>query len=359
MNQIKIVLETSGKFLTRLLYTFLLVSCLSPVDFPTDRFGNTLVVSGQVSTIEGNSSIQLGHTADTDRFSIPVEGATVLLIVSSGESYAYEEDLSTRGLYTLTGVTGAVGKTYFIRITLPTGEVYESIPEKMPESPGEVSSRYEFVQEEYIDTETVISLKPFIKIYSNSSLPITPGAHYIKWHVEETYLFTPTDFPDIFGNVPPPCYIVQNADPQRITLFNGEEVKAEPLENFLIASRLIDYSFYERHYFTTYQSGITKESYEYWRKVNILVNQVGSIFDTPPAKIKGNIFKVDDPTEEVLGYFQATNQVYDRFYLLPDDLPFPVLFERCLYSPNKDKYPDRCVDCLSLRNSSYKRPDWF
>jgi hypothetical protein len=121
----------------------------------------------------------------------------------------------------------------------------------------------------------------------------------------------------------------------------------------------VDYSFHEKHYFTTYQSSITKEAHEYWRKVDILANQTGSIFDTPPAEIKGNVINVKDTQEKVYGYFQAANQTQDRFYLLPSDFPFPLLMKSCTYDLSIIEYPSRCLDCLSVRNSSYNRPDWF
>jgi hypothetical protein len=242
---------------------------------------------------------------------------------------------------------------------MPFGDTYESAPEKMPPAAGEIETRYEFAREEYSDLEGIISTQLFIKIYLNATLP-TETIPYVKWNSLEDYILSPTDFPDIFGYVPPPCFIAQNADPQRIILFNGEEVKATTVENTLVTSRLVDWSFFEKHYFTIYQSALTKEAYEYWRKVNILANQVGSIFDTPPAEIKGNLFNIDDPSEKIYGYFQATHETSNRFYLLERDLPDPLLVPDCQYdNRNLDRYPSRCLDCLSVRNSSYNRPVWF
>ena len=191
-------------------------------------------------------------------------------------------------------------------------------------------------------------------------LPSVTGGSYLKWNIDEAFLLSPTDFPDPFGSVPPSCFIVQNADPQRINLFNGEEVKAASYEGFLVGSRIIDWSFHERHYFTIYQTSLTKEAFEYWRKVNIVANQVGSIFDTPPAEITGNIRNVNQPDEKVLGYFQVINQTFDRFFLLKADVPFPITASTCTFdNRNFQDYQTRCLDCLSIRNSSYRRPIWF
>ncbi len=93
----------------------------------------------------------------------------------------------------------------------------------------------------------------------------------------------------------------------------------------MVVSRLVDWSFYEKHYFTLYQSAMTRDAIEYWRKVDILANQVGSIFDTPPAEINGNIKNLNNQDEKVYGYFQTVNETYHRFTLYKEDLPFPLL----------------------------------
>lgn len=338
----------------------MLGSCLSPIDFPTENTGDRLVVSGQVSNISDQNFVQLGLTASTDRLPYPIVGANVELLDDEGNVYNYEEDQFNPGTYLLPGFSGQATRTYFIRVLTPSGQTYESQLERMPESLGDLTSHYEFVREEYTDLEGIISQQPFIKIYVNSTLPSTAQSLFIKWNIEEAYLLSPTDFPDPFGSVPPPCFIVQNADPQRITLHNSEEVKTETISNLLIGSRIVDWSFQERHYFTTYQSSITKDAHEYWRKVNILANQVGSIFDTPPAEITGNIRNINNPSEKVLGYFQATSQTFDRMYLLKSDLPFLLTGRSCVFdNRNFEDYPSRCLDCASVRNSTYRRPEWF
>lgn len=348
------------KTIIRIAWILLLSSCLSPIEFPTDNIGNRLVVSGQVSPIVDQNYVQLGRTAETDRLPFPLSGALVQLFDDVGNEFAYKEDEFNPGMYLLDGFTGVPSTQYFIRISTPEGETYESTPEIMPEEAGTITTYFDFQREETTDNEGIITEKPFIKIYANALLPSSTGNVYMKWNVDEAFLLSPTDFPDPFGSVPPPCYIVQNADPQRISLFNGEEVNAAAVEGFLMASRIIDWSFHERHYFTIYQSSLTTEAYEYWRKVNVVANQVGSIFDMPPAEISGNIRNINNSAEKVLGYFQATNQTFDRFDVLKTDLPFPVPATPCTFdNRNYQDYQMRCLDCLSIRNSSYRRPEWF
>lgn len=355
-NKIKSIFNSNG---LRLVFILALSSCLTPIDFSTENIGGTFVVSGQISSFEDQNMIQLGLTAATDQLPLPVSGATVQLMVDNGDSFEYLEDQARPGIYLLPGIGGIPGRSYYVRITVPGGRVYESTPEKMPSSTGSVTVSYEVVKEDFTDPEGIITPENFLKLYANAIFPVNEETNYIRWRTEETFLLSPTDFPDPFGQIPPSCFVVQNADPQRITLFNGETVKTSTVENLLVASKLIDWTFLEKHAFTTYQSALTKDAYEYWRKVNILSNQVGSIFDTPPAEITGNIRNVNNPNEKVLGYFQACNEVYDRIFIYPFNLPFPLLFSNCTYDGNRATYPGRCLDCLTARNSSYYRPEWF
>jgi hypothetical protein len=343
-------------------FSFLfLLGCLGRIDIDTDPLANQLVVSGQVSPVEEENLVELGRTAGTGRLPFPLVGASVILHDDAGNSYTWNEYPEHPGQYKPIGFSGVPGRTYHIQIILPEGDVYESDPETMPEHSGTDALRYAFEEEEFIDAEGIVSNLPFIKIYTNATLPDSNAPMFARWSVIECYAIRPTDFPDPFGNVPPPCYVTQAADPQRIVLLNGTELNNPSVENLLLCSRLIDRSFFERHYFTVYQSSMSEQAYDYWRKVNIVANQVGSIFDTPPAAIKGNISKVGGSGEPVLGYFQAVNQTYNRFFLLPGDIPFQIPYTSCLYDPFKsgDQYPGECLDCISVRNSSHVRPDWF
>ncbi len=336
-----------------------LISCLTPLDFPVEIAGGRLVVSGQISTLSDQNIIQLGITANINRLPFPIGGASITLFDDTGDSFSYAESLSP-GIYTLNNVPGIPGRTYQIEIALPNGKIYKSLPEKMPEPAVLNSTYYEIVKEEVVDSEGAFTSKDFLKVYGNSTFTSSNSA-FLKWSVEEAFLLSPTDFPDPFGSIPPPCFVIQNADPQRVVLFDRSATSSSFINGLLVGSRIIDWTFLEKHYFTTYQSSITKESFEYWRKVNILANQVGSIFDTPPAEITGNIININNPSEKTLGFFQVSNQSYQRFVLRPSNLPFPILNGKCDFDGNfnTDHYSARCIDCTSARNSSYVRPIWF
>ena len=344
-----------------------LLGCLTPIEVKVEAAGGRLVVSGQISNISEQNVIQLGSTAELARAPFPVSDASITLFDNLGNSFLYQEDFDIPGRYILPYLLGIPGRMYHIEIVRSDGRAYKSSPEKMPEVTVPINSAtYEIENKEIVDAEGAARDVSFVKLFSNFSIPSTAKGLRLKWSVKETFLLSPTDFPDIFGNIPPPCYIDQDANPQLVTLFDGSSVSLSSVEKYPLVERQVDWTFLEKHYFTIYQSAITDEAYEYWRRVNILANQSGSLFDTPPAEIVGNIST--NGSDKPLGYFQAVNQSFIRFFLMPGDFPFPLLFDKCDFKgdksivdaiPNIDGYPTRCINCGKLPNNRYERPIWF
>jgi hypothetical protein len=359
MKVAKKLLEMIHKMPVEIVIFIFFISCLSPIDIESDNIGGRLVVNGQITPLQERNTIQLGLTASSERSPVPLSGANITLHDDLGASMTYQEKLYKRGVYELNAV-GVPGRTYHIRISIEDGQVYESVPEKMPEIIGRDSLYYKFQEEDFTGPEGTVLKQDFLKGYGKTFLPSSTSPVYLRWDTEEVYIIVPTDFPDPFGRVPPSCFITQPVDPQRINLFNGAEFKTSIINEQNLFSRLVDRSFHTRHYFTIYQSSHTAESFEYWRKVNIVANQVGSVFDAPPAEINGNIRNISNPAEKVYGYFQALNQTFNRFYVLASDLPNPTV-PYCEYSSYRDErsYPPECLNCILVGNSSYQRPEWF
>lgn len=351
--QIMLPQVSVGKFARSIMILFL-AGCVQPIEIVTDHRGEKVIISGQLSNLPGQSVVFVGITADTERLPIPISGAQIDLFQGNQYIQTYTEDFSSPGKYILQDSTGRAGKNYNIKVSLPDGRVYESLPEQMPHDSGSVTSYYEIKQyEEYIDYEGILVKQPVVKIYANGTLP-EKSNRFLRWVVEEVFI--------TFGGppgpvTPPPCFVTQSADPQSILLLDRQYLKTGEFPDQLVATRIVDYSFEYRHYFITYQSALTAEAFDYWRKVDVLVSQTGSIFDTPPALISGNIQNSIDPTEAVFGYFEVTNQTLHRIMLTEDDFPFYLNYTSCGGSAGSQ--PLRCSNCLSVRNSSYIRPSWF
>lgn len=341
------------------LVALVLVGCLSRIQLDVDPTSGRIVVSGQVSTIADQNRVQLGTTFGPNRLPEPISNALVIVYDNFGTGVAWPEDPNKPGVYRQENYVAVPGGEYFVEVVLPDDRTFRSLPERLPEPVADVDVYYTIEEDRFTDREGTVGMHPFVKVYTNNLLPESPA--FIRWSVEECYVVRPTDFHDPFGNVPPPCYVLTDPDPQRIVLYNGLEQSPGRMDNLLVSSRLLDRSFYDRHYFSVYQSSLTREAFDYWRKVDVVSNRVGSIFDTPPAIITGNIYDVNNPESTALGYFQAVNQTLDRFFLLPSDIPIPISYKDCVYQPGRpfEDYAPECLNCLSLRNSSFVRPEWF
>jgi hypothetical protein len=170
-----------------------------------------------------------------------------------------------------------------------------------------------------------------------------------------------TFFPNPFNTPPPPCIVFGFPDPERITLINGDLLnKPGGKSTQIVAKRLVDQSFLNRHFFNVRQLSISKDAFEYWRRVRELVNNTGSVFDSPPAQIKGNLYNVNDSEEVVLGYFEVATAKVTRIYTTFADVPF-FLEKDCVYEPSRrrDQYLPTCLSCNVFPNSQMFYPEWW
>jgi len=69
------------------------------------------------------------------------------------------------------------------------------------------------------------------------------------------------------------------------------------------------------------QYALSKEGYEFYRKLKKNTESLGSIFDVQPSEIKGNITCVTDPGEQVIGYVEVSTVNEKRKYISNDELP--------------------------------------
>lgn len=337
----------------------MLAGCLSPISVDVDDASGHLIVTGQVSTLEHRNVVTVHRTAGADRQAFTVPGAVARIVDDLGNVWnCTEED---PGTYRAFGLVGVPGRTYYAEVDIPaTGQHYRSQPELLPSVIGEDEISYNLSQDEFIDSDGTPSQQPFVNFHSIVNLQQPSAPYYLKWTVNEIYLLVPTDFPDPFGVIPPSCFITKTSDPQRVVIFDGSQ-KQSLQRDFLVATRMADYkSFHSKYSAYIYRSSITPEAYDYWRKVGVLVSQVGSIFDTPPAEIDGNVVNINDPSEKVYGYFQASNETFHRVTLHLSDMPFPAL-PYCEYSNSKftNEYTSECLNCLNAPNSAYREPEIF
>lgn len=337
-----------------------LVSCTEIIEFDTDREGGQLVVDGTITTGLGPFELYLGKTAAIERKTIPVDGATVQLFDDQGNSEPYQGQ--GEGRYLLPGliIKPAIGRSYFLRIELADGTLYESKKETVPPIWGQLDSVYfNFEKQEELNSYGNIVTFQVVNALVDMSVEQQAGqSSFFRFDVEEVYRLSPTDFPDPFGAIPPPCYISEYSNSRDFLLTDVKGNQTNKLQGLKVATQIMNWRFDEIHYFNVYLQSLTEDGYTYWSQVHQTISNIGTIFDAPPAPVKGNIFNVNDQEEQVLGYFGAVTRDTLRNFLNPSDTPRRPLFD-CAFSFFSNDYPMRCLDCLSVPGSSYQRPDYF
>lgn len=346
--------------LSGLTFILFLPGCVEVIDFDTDRTGGQLVVDGKLVTGEGPFELYLGRTAATERKTTPVEGARISLFDDQGNMVFYRDQGDGKYLIPSRELRVKIGNTYYIQIELHNGEVYESERETVPPILGKLDSlHFGFGEIEELNEYGNTVIKPIVNAMIDLSLEQGPEqSSFFRFEVEEVYLLSPTDFPDPFGAIPPKCYIYTYPDLSTAELLAVNGDRTRNFTGLQVAAARLDYRFDEKHYFNIYLRSLTENAYVFWDQIDQTLSTVGTIFDTPPAPVQGNIFNVNDPEDRVLGYFSAVSSDSIRSFLLPSDLPILPYYE-CRYSPVKNEYPPRCIDCIDEAGASYQKPDYF
>lgn len=338
----------------------LMSSCTEVIEFETQNEGGQLVVDGRLVVGQTSHRLKLTRTTSTNQQPVPEGLAEVTLYDGRGNAATYTP--LGDGRYQLSDSQFKVeaSVSYWIQIVTPDGAIYESEPQVAPGLGARQDSlSADFETREVSNTIGNVIINPYINVYTNATLLPENGVNYFyRWDIEEVYLLTPTDFPDPFGVIPPPCFVYEYPNKQDFQLLDGREIAADKIERLLVGTQVLDLTFDEKHYFNVYMVSLPERAFTYWSQVQQTISSVGTIFDTPPAPISSNIYNINNPDEEVLGFFEVVAIDTVRRVFFPSDIPRSSL-KPCVYYPYVRDYPDRCLDCLSVPNSTYERPDYF
>lgn len=320
------------------------------------------LIAGEMAEI----SVQISYLADFVRFDIPqvVDDATVTL--SDDENHLLEIPSKGEGFYQLLIPEGDYplkvqdGHSYQLSVRLSDGRTYLSSAEVLYPVPTPASVEYEIETRRELNEAGKIEEQEFIRFFINTPLthPDYAGRAYLKWNSQGTYQFTESS---VNIPIPPPvkvCYIFEDLNLENVVTYNGEENNANELSGFFLLEEPYDYRFSEGFYFTLYQESLSPEAYKYWQQIGRLVTLSGTFFDAPPGKVRGNFVNVDDPSEEVFGYFYATQRAMLRMYLPPDTRRFSRFCPASVKPEEQDALPT-CFNCLLKTGSTLEKPEFW
>lgn len=296
-----------------------MTSCIEQVEIPIRNEQVKLVVEGSITSLKPPYTIKLSYSGAFEYTTkIPQNSIIKYANVSATDDLGKEIVFYPQGdgtYLTLSGeqYRGKSGRTYTLKITLPSGQVYQSNPEKMPDAVPVSNVYYEYQKVPLVIPANRIILNPNgYNIFVDFQDPANVKNYY-RWFAKTTSLRSTTGITcSFFSKCDVSCHVelltTNNLNIFSDTYSNGTLVKKRQM----IFSPLFAPGY---HYVEIYQYSLSQPAYQFWKNFEEQQTRTGSIFDPLPASIQGNIYNVKDPTEIVLGYFEASG-VQRKKYIL-------------------------------------------
>ena len=239
----------------------------------------------------------------------------------------YELPHTRQGIYLTTeNQQVIVGRSYKVVIEFSDGKKYESTPELVRSAPPIDSVKYQFVEA----TDFQGYKKPYFEV-TGEMQDDAKSKDYYRWdwthyqylsYCENNYngiskiLFRVPCCDDCWG----PKKIYGDINFSDDYLFNGKKI-SQPLLS-------LPYNSKRPYYMDVRLYSVSKEYSQFWKLVKAQINNVPGVFDNPPATIQGNIKNVNDPDEQVLGFFGAAASSEKQIYVLRSKAPYPPVIQQ-------------------------------
>ena len=359
------------KLLFLLLFQMLFSTCLDEIKLAVPERGlGSIAIRGKL--IYGTPSQVEVSVAEVSNFvefqaPSPIENALVQLIDEDGNMLSL--GVKGAGLYQASipkdnlALSIERGKSYQVRVTLVNGVVLESNLEPLLSVPAIESIQKEAITRSYVNDLGAIESSLYMKFLVDTQLESPDGTEprFLKWEFECTYRFIEADISDVIRfDRPHSCYFTDPLSLNKIQVFDGPNAAGLNLNNHLILEEPLDHRFYRGFYLTVYQQSLSESAYNYWSKVGELINRNGSFLETFPAKLQGNFTNLNDPNQEVFGFFYATAQDTNRIFVGPEEADFP--FQYCPPSVLRIEFENleyQCKNCLKRERSTLEKPDYW
>jgi hypothetical protein len=291
------------------------MGCIDQVNFETDGYQYKLIVDGSISNVPGPYKVKLFKSKQyTEPDETEPTYATKVSIVEQGGKTVDLKEIGI-GVYETDSVAlrGEVGKTYYIKIIGLNGKTYQSKPETiLPPVPID-TYKIDF-------SKDLLDPKPF-KLSIVTQDPATKGNLYQwKWaHYDST-----TACRKIFK---PGGLILVKACCDKEKCWDYEPcldclyTASDALTNGnTIITHVGDFPFdlLKPYFIILEQFSISSEYFQFLKITQTQIINSGGIFDNAPAKVPGNMYNINDPTEDVLGYFSASGLTQKAVFIPRD-----------------------------------------
>ncbi len=315
-------------FLFWMIPFILLPSCIEPYDPEIDRYENVLVVDGLYTNADEDMFVRLSRTIPYyESGALKVTGAVVVIVDDLGYGQTYTEE--SPGTYKLEkGLKqGLPGMSYKISIETMEGEQYESDYQLM-KKPVEIDSVYYELDEDIFSAES--QNRKGIRFFLDSK-DEEEATQYYRFDWLETWEYGVPHHKPGFEHRKI-CW--RSAYSNSIGLSNTGNLSEDRIYRKELYTVTNETNRLHRQYSSLIrQYSISREAFEFWKNLKEMNELTGTLFDTPPSPIIGNIQNVNDPYEPVLGFFEVSGVSEKRVFVDKKDLPIdfstPTGYQHC------------------------------
>jgi Domain of unknown function (DUF4249) len=324
--------------------------CVETVEYNLSKESERMVISAQFTDLKGLQQVRISKSVLLDKDAKVEEevisNAEVSIIYSGGViPFAYINN----GIYS-TDTFGMPNMSYKLRV-LVDGKTYESSYETMPTKPTQA-----FASSEAIDIETLTTAGNIVR---EKKVQLTVDGtisndEYFLFRSRGEYEFREYE---PMSTMNKSCYVTSNLDQGEVNLISAEKLKANAFASYPILFLVPDNKLFINFCFHITQFNINEKAYGYWNRLDQVLSTGNGLFQAPPGKLTGNIKNINDESEEVLGYFTVGAAVEFRHFTNVTKLGIQVP-DPCGFNFNRPR-PQECSECLTLQNSSSKKPSYW
>lgn len=300
-----------------------LFSCQEAYNDPSIKSeAEIIVVMGLITDAEGPYSVYVSHTIPFNEEEPPVysdalgiEGAEVIISDDSGNSEVLSEAGMGHYVTSAGGIRGIAGSRYTLSVTTPDGNNYQSKPCLLRPAP-EIVSVYPVNTEEFVLVNNLYGAPTLQKMQGVGIFADIAGLsdddNFYRFGIRiikerrEVYFMGPTIY----------CMTTTHIKNKK-NLLVTDHLSGDSIIKHHVTFLTPDY--YPAEYFTLYLDGrivaldiysLSREIYDYY---SIFYNQLSAenrIFDPVPTNLTGNMYCKNDPSQTVLGIFEASGKSY-------------------------------------------------
>lgn len=272
-------------------------ACVVPFETITSSQLKVLVVDAILTnedrpqTVKIQTSIHQNETI----YNSEIHDLKVELLVNNKESFTLSNQGA--GVYVLLpSFRAKVGNSYKLKFQKPDGTIYESDEQIMPSSPI-IDKIYDIFEVDGI--EKGITKIPDNAVYIDFKDPADEKNYYLwTWNLWERQYVCLTQYNyDYYCNQN--CWEIFHNDDWNI--FSDIYSNGKPIFGKLI----VQVPYYQTHgsLLEIKQLGINEATYRFLKLINDQTKRTGTLVDTPPAAIVGNIKNLTNPSEAITGFF--------------------------------------------------------